>query len=55
MIIGRENLAVNQHTGKIKTPCEESPSKVGATAPPANIFEESLKLGDCVKIFVNVM
>ena len=38
-----------------KRPREESNNSTGTLSSPGDVFEESLKSGDCVKILVNCM
>ena len=38
-----------------KRPREESNNSTSALSSPGDVFEESLKSGDCVKILVNCM
>ena len=38
-----------------KRPREESNSSINTPTSPGEVFEESLKSGDCVKILVNCM
>ena len=50
-----ENLALIQDGNDSKRPREESNNSTSTTIAPGDVFEESLKSGDYVKILVNCM
>ena len=51
----RENLTASQQITKIQKNHAKKASFSKHTTSPKNIFEKSLKSGDCIKIFVNFM